>query len=179
MKYQHLTGKKELDEFCEQFAYDTKLQYPHKQKRHKIGKSSKYYSKKSRKHKYVKNPNQPQIPSKGKPKYSQKKSKSTIKCYKCGQIGHYANRCKSKLQQKLNELSIDNEIQQQILRLLSDESDTSSDEEDEITALYSSGSESESDNSPEICECKNHMNQISDEVNYWKAIVEMNECFMQ
>ena len=58
--------------------------------------------------------------------------------------------------------------------MLSDESDTSSDNEDEIAALYSSDTGTEFDNSPEICDCKTNLNQISDEVNYWKAIVEMN-----
>ena len=62
----------EFGEFCEQFAYETKIQYPskHKHKKNKFGKSSKYYSKKSRKknNKYYKQTIQQPQPSKSKGK---------------------------------------------------------------------------------------------------------------
>ncbi|XP_028058888.1 uncharacterized protein LOC114262722 [Camellia sinensis] len=173
MKQQHLTGREEIGEFCEQFAYGDGLHYPKSRKQKKMSKSKSYH-KKSRKYKYAAKP-QPQqaTSSKGKSKYSRKKSsKATVKCYKCGQTGHYANRCKSKIQHKLNELSLDDNLKHQILQMLSD-SDTSSDNEDELNVLYSVTSDASEDN-PEICDCKTNINQISDEVNYWKAIVEMN-----
>ena len=51
MKKQNLTKKKELGEFCDQFAYDSKLQYPSKNKaktRSRYEKSRKYYKRKKK-----------------------------------------------------------------------------------------------------------------------------------
>ncbi|XP_028115638.1 uncharacterized protein LOC114313449 [Camellia sinensis] len=172
MKQQHLTSRKEIGEFCEQFSYGDNLQYP-KSSKHKKMANPKSYPKKSRKGKYAKPQAQQATPNRKQSKpYRKKSSKSIIKCYKCGQTGHYANRCKSKIQHKLNELSVDDNLKQQILQMLSD-SNISSDNEDEINALYSDTSDTSEDN-PEICGCKSNINQITDEVNYWKAIVEMN-----
>ncbi|KAH7854281.1 hypothetical protein Vadar_012059 [Vaccinium darrowii] len=65
------------------------------------------------------------------------------RCYKCGKIGHYANRCLTK--KKLNELQLDEGLRLQLSKLLlntSDESDQGSSEE--INELdYTTSSESD------------------------------------
>ncbi|XP_028059089.1 uncharacterized protein LOC114262873 [Camellia sinensis] len=179
LKQQHLIGKREVGDFCEQFAYDPQIQYPyklHKQRKHKS--HSKPYKKSRKFSKYSKTQPQPQT---SRPKHKTKgksfqKNKSSIKCYKCGQTGHYANRCRAKIQTKLNELALDEETQQKILQLISDSesfSDTPSD--NELAAIYSSSSETDND-CPDtgVCPCKTSVNQVNDEANYWKSIVEMN-----
>ncbi|XP_028066124.1 uncharacterized protein LOC114269059 [Camellia sinensis] len=181
MKKQNLTGKNEVRELCDQFAYDTKIQYPSKTRKHKFGKSLKqHYSKKSRKYRTPRQnyqQYQPQKSNKGKQKASfRKKDKSIIKCYKCGQTGHYANRCKEKILQILNEMALDDHLQQQILQAIFEEkSNTSLSSDNGLAELYSpSESDLKSDSAPKTCPCKqNNINQIS-EANYWKTIVEMN-----
>ncbi|XP_028111364.1 uncharacterized protein LOC114309755 [Camellia sinensis] len=110
MKQQNLTGRKELGEFCEQFAYEPGIKYPNKSRKLSHKKSSKPYRKKSSKTSHPK-PTKKFYPKKSTSK-SKGKSKSEVKCYKCGQTGHYANRCKSKAKSKVNELNLDPEIKE-------------------------------------------------------------------
>ncbi|XP_028073578.1 uncharacterized protein LOC114275776 [Camellia sinensis] len=148
------------------FLIQNTLMYPskHKHKKHKYGKSSKDYSKKYRKKKHYKQSIQQAQPSKAKGKQKKtypQKDKTTVKCYKWGQIGHYANRCKTKIQQKLNALALDDEIQQQILQILSEDSDSDSTSDDGIAVMYSSSSDTDAESSLEICACQPQINQIT------------------
>ncbi|HEX7870684.1 MAG TPA: C2HC-type zinc finger protein, partial [Chryseobacterium sp.] len=169
MKKQNLTKKHEIGEFCDQFSYDTKLQYPHKIRKQHRSKTSRPYRKRSSKKSSSKNKT-PEKPTK-KRKSSKKKDKSKIECYKCGKTGHFANKCKSKLKQKLNEMSLDEDIQQQIINCLATSSSESC-SEDGLAKFYS---ESDNDSDNEQCQtCIINNRNTSAEADYWKAIVEMN-----
>ncbi len=132
LKKQNLTGKREIGEFCQQFAVNMPTNYPKKHHRKTISKSSKPYRKKSYRRKsydkdYSKTKSNRNSRDKGKTNKlnSKKKPKSEVKCYKCGKFGHYANRCLTK--KKLNELQLDEGLRLQLSKLLlnsSDESET-------------------------------------------------------
>ncbi|KAL7238651.1 hypothetical protein ACSBR2_004694 [Camellia fascicularis] len=87
----NLTGKKDLGEFCDQFTYDSKIQYPARQKHRKIKQYHKLY-KKIKQHKTMST--KQLYTKKSKPKTY---SKTTDKrCYKCGKISQYAKKCQTK-----------------------------------------------------------------------------------
>ena len=101
MKKQNLTSRKKLGEFCDQFAYETKLQYSSKSEKQRSYKTHKKSFRKSdsTKKKYKSQPSykKPKQTIKGKQKSYPKKDRSQITCYKCGVTGHYANKCRTKL----------------------------------------------------------------------------------
>ena len=49
--------------------------------------------------------------------------------------------CKAKIQSKLNELALDDEVQQKILQLISESSSSAEDDADELAAIYSSSAD--------------------------------------
>ena len=156
MKKQNLTDKKELGEFCDQFAYDTKIQYPYKTKKSYHKKPSTPYCKYYKKSKHIPSTSHQRKFYSPNRKSTTKKptSKKDVKCYKCGATGHYANRCRLKLKHKINEMSLDPIIAQQLLQTLSEEERDNSSESDGLADLYSSSTSSEVPKIPEPnCSC--------------------------
>ncbi|XP_028093476.1 uncharacterized protein LOC114293584 [Camellia sinensis] len=150
MKHQNLTGRKELGEFCDQFAYEPGIKYPNKTRKISHRKSTKPYRKKSYHKTSHPKPTKKFYPKKStsKPKG---KSKSEVKCYKCGQTGHYANRCRSKAKSKVNELNLDPDIKNQLIQALEAEEISTEDEipsDDELNQLYSSSSDEDDPEEP-------------------------------
>ncbi|PIA27489.1 hypothetical protein AQUCO_07700041v1 [Aquilegia coerulea] len=169
LKKQNLTGRKELGQFCEQFGYDMP-----KQQKDKTISSPKRFSKKYFRRKPFKRPDQVLPNSSSK---ENKKNVKNITCHKCGKIGHYANRCYSKIdiRKQINELGIDDNIKKQINRIFDNNeasssyySDDSSDQIMEVQELTNS----ESDNSHQSGKgCSTHCKTSQD---YYKAIIDMN-----
>ncbi|KAK4364526.1 hypothetical protein RND71_015884 [Anisodus tanguticus] len=73
-----------------------------------------------------------------------KRTTKTTTCYACGEVGHYANRCKKKKIDKIQALKIDDNIKDALMKIIipSDESDDSEDiMSTDSEDLYSSSSE--------------------------------------
>uniref|UniRef100_A0A7N0UIZ4 CCHC-type domain-containing protein n=1 Tax=Kalanchoe fedtschenkoi TaxID=63787 RepID=A0A7N0UIZ4_KALFE len=133
IKRQSLLERNQLGQFCSQFGMDiptnSKGKGKYIPKEHK-----KPYRKKKRKYseeKLVKKQRR-----KVYNKMNNKKDKRQITCYKCGRIGHYANKCRMK--DKIKNLNLDEELKDSLKKLLiNSESETES----------SSNTETETDSS--------------------------------
>nr|KYP59168.1 polyprotein [Cajanus cajan] len=115
-----------------------------------------WFEKCSREHNIIKTPNTVSKPNR---KTSQKKN---ITCWKCGRTGHFANKCK--IQNKINELEIDESLKKTLIIIMinseSEESDSTSDEESNTEIIYqleeedsNSSQEDECCLGPELCTC--------------------------
>ncbi|PIA30621.1 hypothetical protein AQUCO_05400010v1 [Aquilegia coerulea] len=176
LKTQNLTGKNELGQFCEQFGYDMPKQrnkYVTSQKRV----SKKPFRRKSSSHTY-KRPDQ--VFSKQKsnsyPKRDSKNLKN-ITCHKCGNKGHYANRCTSKTDicKQINELSIDDNVKKQINQILDNYEPSSSycseDSFDQIMEIEELTNSDSSSGNQSGKGCSTYCKTSQD---YYKAIIDMN-----
>ncbi|KAL4198527.1 hypothetical protein AMTRI_Chr03g46340 [Amborella trichopoda] len=118
---QHMTGKKELGDFCQQFDYNIEQSKDksNKHKKYRPDKKERKLYKRKKKEKYIKK----FLP---KNQYKNEKKKIPI-CYKCGKVGHYKNTCKVK--KKLDAIILDENIRNQIydiIQLNNNEESTSS-----------------------------------------------------
>lgn len=151
-----LSHKQELGDFCEQFRYTNTPSALLSRKKgtrppsHNNPKTTRYpnrYPLKSKRPNFRKNNNKTQ-------QLNKKTNKSLPVCYKCGKIGHYSNKCRTK--QKINELNLDEGLKRQLEQVLLMDSDLS--EEDESSSSENdSGTISglEDDECTDGCSCKN------------------------
>ncbi|XP_058218318.1 uncharacterized protein LOC131329239 [Rhododendron vialii] len=164
LKKQHLTGKQELRQFCDQFGYDT-TKYPNISKKKSSNKTTKQYSKRKaqKKRKTTKQNGSKESTLAKKKQNNKSKKKVTTKCFKCEKIGHYANKCKTK--KKLNELQIDDELKQ-LFKLMLNSSDSESQEESDEQINEISDQEDTSSSSEEEEVSKDFVSQ-------YKRVFEM------
>ncbi|RDX69481.1 hypothetical protein CR513_51399, partial [Mucuna pruriens] len=110
MRKESMSNKRELGTFCHQYGVEP-IRAPSTRHKKKIRQEKSYnrkhkiYRKTIHNEKRINNKNQNhQVPAKQKYKKKQKykTTKREIKCYKCGKIGHYANKCR--IIQKINQL---------------------------------------------------------------------------
>ncbi|XP_058181167.1 uncharacterized protein LOC131299598 [Rhododendron vialii] len=166
LKKQNLTGKQELGQFCDQFGYDVP-QYSKPQKNKNSNKATRKSSKKKygkKKHKDRDEQSSSKNPKNTARKQKNKKGEKEVsaKCFKCGRLGHYANKCKTK--KKLEELQLDEGLKQTLYKLLIDSSD--SDSEDQINDLPENEDTSSTLEEEEItndCNCNNMECSTSDD----------------
>nr|KYP56455.1 polyprotein [Cajanus cajan] len=151
------TNKKEIGNFYEQYGVEpirapsavrrkTQKGQTHNQNSYKkqtYKKHKKIYTNKT----YSEKPNTISKPNR---KPSQKKN---ITCWKYGRTGHFANKCK--IQNKINELEIDESLKKTLITIMinfeSEESDSTSDEESNTEIIYQL--EEEDSNSSQEDEC--------------------------
>ncbi|GKA38437.1 reverse transcriptase domain-containing protein [Tanacetum coccineum] len=113
IKKQNLNERKQLGQFCDQFgmkcstSYDRKIYKPSKKRGHPEHKNNSNFKKREEK----------------RIKRQQFKNDTKPICFKCGKIGHFANKCKSK--KKINNLNLDEEIKDGLKKIiLNSESET-------------------------------------------------------
>uniref|UniRef100_A0A7N1A8C8 CCHC-type domain-containing protein n=1 Tax=Kalanchoe fedtschenkoi TaxID=63787 RepID=A0A7N1A8C8_KALFE len=129
IKRQSLLERNQLGQFCSQFGMDIptnskgKGKYISKEHKKPYRKKKRKYSEEKlikKQHREVHN------------KMNNKKDKRQITCYKCGRIGHYANKCRMK--DKIKNLNLDEELKDSLKKLLinsESETESSSDTETE------------------------------------------------
>uniref|UniRef100_A0A7N0U0L5 CCHC-type domain-containing protein n=1 Tax=Kalanchoe fedtschenkoi TaxID=63787 RepID=A0A7N0U0L5_KALFE len=128
IKRQSLLERNQLGQFCSQFGMDIptnkgKGKYIPKEHKKPYKKKKRKYSEEKlvkKQHRKVYN------------KMNNKKDKRQITCYKCGRIGHYANKCRMK--DKIKNLNLDEELKDSLKKLLinsDSETESSSDTETE------------------------------------------------
>uniref|UniRef100_A0A7N0V222 CCHC-type domain-containing protein n=1 Tax=Kalanchoe fedtschenkoi TaxID=63787 RepID=A0A7N0V222_KALFE len=136
IKRQSLLERNQSGQFCSQFGMD--IPTNSKGKGRYIPKEHKPYRKKKRKYseeKLVKKHHR-----KVHNKMNNKRDKKPITCYKCGGIGHYANKCK--MRDKIKNLNLDEEIKDSLKKLLiNSESETESSSETETDSSENTKSE--------------------------------------
>ena len=127
LKSQRLTGRRELGEFCAQFAYaDNKIPGGY----HRSNSNSKRrhsppprnYKSKRKRIKPLEKPRSSYTQKKSIKRRQSKKADTTPRCYKCGRKGHYANKCFAKTALKV----IQNEEERQKVQVLLQINDTDS-----------------------------------------------------
>ncbi|KAG5589385.1 hypothetical protein H5410_039899 [Solanum commersonii] len=120
IKRHRLTERKQLGEFCEQFAFDIpKQKSKDMEDSHKKKKSSKKDYEKWKKKKIEKKLRRAEEgrgdSSKRKKKYWQSFNKSDT-CHKCGRYGHYAKDCRVK--EKIKNLDIDDNLKDSLHKIM-------------------------------------------------------------
>ncbi|CAB4303202.1 unnamed protein product [Prunus armeniaca] len=159
---QKTLGRKELGDFCEQFDFKPVKSYSHKP--HKKGK--KFGERMTKKYEKYESKFEPKKSYRTlkKKKYAGETSKKASKgkkgavptCYKCGKIGHYKSECKMK--DKISNLSISEELKQQLCQIMLNSSHSEQDSDNELAQLeneelfeYDTETSSDSENE---CACQ-------------------------
>ncbi|CAL9017588.1 unnamed protein product, partial [Prunus brigantina] len=159
---QKTLGRKELGDFCEKFGFEPIKSYSHKP--HKKGK--KFWGRRTKKYEKYESKFEPKKPYRTfkKKKYIGETSKKASKrkkgavptCYKYGKVGHYKFECKMK--DKISNLSISEELKQQLCQIMLNSSDYEQDSDNELAqleneGLFESDTETSSDSEDE-CACQ-------------------------
>ncbi|XP_022933349.1 uncharacterized protein LOC111440658 [Cucurbita moschata] len=121
-----LKTKKELGRFCDQYGCKG-IEAPSTSRRKKVKTHPKPYHSYRPRETYRSKPVQSQKPTYSRRKYIPTKThrgKKKQTCFKCREEGHYANKCP--IRGKINELDIDQELKNQLLRLTLTDSEQSS-----------------------------------------------------
>ncbi|RDY03799.1 hypothetical protein CR513_12569, partial [Mucuna pruriens] len=138
IKKESTSSKRELGTFCNQYEVEP-MRTPsacHKKKQKQersYNRSYKQYRRSTYKRKRVSNKNQnPIVENKQRfnKKQRHKNIKREVKCWRCGKVGHYANKCR--VMQKINQLE-DETLKKNLLNILinSDNEESSSEELEE------------------------------------------------
>ncbi|KAJ8543328.1 hypothetical protein K7X08_005851 [Anisodus acutangulus] len=129
LKKQRLTEKTQLGEFCQQFAMDESAptQKTGKRKNHVVKPQKKEYYEKYKAAPYKKKAAKRRARNQKTGRVPKKRTTKTTTCYACGEVGHYANRCKKKKADKIKALKIDDNIKDALMKIMipSDDSDDS------------------------------------------------------
>ncbi|KAK4341146.1 hypothetical protein RND71_039647 [Anisodus tanguticus] len=121
----------------------TSSQNTGKKRKHEVKPHKKQYYEKCKSDSYKKKAAKRRTKNERKGYIPKKRTTKTTTCYACGEVGHYANRCKTKKIDKIKALKVDDSIKDALMKVIvsSDESrkSWSTDSEDP----YSSSSEEE------------------------------------
>jgi len=144
-------GIKELGEFCTQYGYERNTP-PSKNKKKMAKRRTGETSAKPARKNFRRSANfRKPVKTNNKP---------TIVCYKCGRIGHMKRDCR--LKEKISNLTISDELKEQMEKLLIN----SSEEEEEEESIEDSDYESNWDNEDNNCDCVYKINTISSELKF-------------
>ena len=149
-----------MGEYCSQFAIDGPKIPKNIKRRHNDSKRPTQVNKRYKTYKKKNKEQKEPFHRKDKAKTKQK----NVKCYKCGKLGHYANRCYTK--KKIEEIE-DEGLRRTLLKIMinstSEDDQSSSDEETSEEENYQN--------------CNGQCCTL-DQLNYYKSIVEMNGLYV-